>query len=66
MTEKKYIRIPPFATVLMMGTPGAGKSTFAKKYFKSTSILSSDFFRSLICDDENNQDANKDAFNTIP
>jgi len=46
----------------MIGTSGSGKSTFARKHFKPTEILSSDFCRGLVSDDENDQAATTDAF----
>lgn len=48
--------------VLLIGPSGCGKSTFARRHFRSTEIVSSDFFRGLVCDDEANQAASKDAF----
>ncbi|WP_239465564.1 polynucleotide kinase-phosphatase [Gemmata sp. SH-PL17] len=59
------IRIPEFALVLMVGPSGSGKSTFARKHFKPTEILSSDFFRGLLSDDEMNQAASDDAFEVL-
>ena len=59
------IHIPEFALVLMVGPSGSGKSTFARKHFKPTEILSSDFFRGLLCDDEMNQAASSDAFEVL-
>jgi protein phosphatase len=53
------------ALVLLIGPSGAGKSTFARKHFRSTEILSSDFFRGMISDDENNQAVSKDAFEVL-
>ena len=47
--------IPELSLVVLMGASGAGKSSFARKHFKSTEILSSDFCRGLVSDDENNQ-----------
>lgn len=59
------IRIPELALVVMVGTSGSGKSTFARKHFKSTEILSSDYCRGLVSDDENDQAATKDAFEVL-
>jgi len=51
--------------VLLVGPSGAGKSTFAKQHFSSTEVLSSDYFRSLVSDDENEQSATQDAFDLL-
>ncbi|MGA7952384.1 MAG: AAA family ATPase [Gloeobacterales cyanobacterium] len=59
------ITIPEFSLVLLIGPAGAGKSTLAHKHFKSTEILSSDFFRGMVSDDENNQAVSKDAFEVL-
>ncbi len=56
------MEIPKLCVVAMMGASGSGKSTFAQKYFKSTEVLSSDYFRGLVSDDENDQGASKAAF----
>jgi protein phosphatase len=45
-----------------MGASGSGKSTFARRHFRATEILSSDFCRGLVSDDESNQAATADAF----
>ena len=59
------IRIPELALVVMIGTSGSGKSTFARKHFLGTEILSSDYCRGLVADDENDQAATKDAFEVL-
>ena len=59
------IRIPELAVVALVGVSSSGKSTFAKKYFKETEILSSDFFRALVSDEEGNQEATRDAFDSL-
>lgn len=59
------ITIPELSFVVLVGVSGSGKSTFARKHFKATEILSSDFCRSLVSDDENNQAATKDAFELL-
>src|SRR6478736_8442601 len=59
------ISIPELALVVLVGPSGAGKSTFARTHFKPTEVLSSDFCRGLVSDDENNQAATKDAFEIL-
>ena len=59
------IRIPEPSLVLLIGSSGSGKSTFASKHFKPTEILSSDFCRGLVSDDETDQTATNDAFEVL-
>ena len=59
------ITIPELSLVVLIGPSGCGKSTFARKHFKSTEVLSSDFCRGLVADDENDQSATKDAFEVL-
>jgi len=61
----KTINIPEFCVVVLIGASGSGKSTFAQTHFQPTEILSSDYFRSLVCDDENRQSASNDAFDAL-
>src|SRR5688572_409236 len=65
MDTANHIHIPELALVVLMGASGSGKSTFARTHFKSTEIISSDFCRGLISDDENNQAATEDAFDLL-
>ena len=57
--------IPELSFVVLIGISGSGKSTFARKHFKPTEILSSDYCRGLVSDDENSQAATKDAFEVL-
>ena len=41
--------------VLLIGASGSGKSTFARKHFKPTEVVSSDVCRGIVSDDENDQ-----------
>ncbi len=59
------IEIPSSALVVLVGAAGAGKSTFARQHFLATEILSSDFFRGMISDDEGDQEATVDAFELL-
>ena len=59
------ITIPELSLVVLVGPSGCGKSTFAATHFKPTEVISSDFCRGLVSDDENNQAATKDAFEVL-
>ena len=59
------VTLPELSLVVMVGTTGSGKSTFARTNFKPTEVLSSDFFRGLVADDENDQAATGDAFDAL-
>lgn len=51
--------------ILLLGSAGAGKSTFARRHFRPTEIISSDHCRAMICDDENEQAVNAAAFGLL-
>jgi protein phosphatase len=59
------VTIPELSLVVLIGASGSGKSSFARKHFKATEVLSSDFCRGLVCDNENDQSATKDAFDIL-
>lgn len=61
----KVIKIPDLSLVLLIGASGSGKSFFAHRHFKPTEILSSDFFRALICDNPSDQSVSKEAFELL-
>ncbi len=56
------ITIPELALVVLIGPSGSGKSSFGRRHFKATEVISSDFCRGLVADDENAQAATNDAF----
>src|SRR6266436_3129864 len=59
------LTIPELALVALVGPSGSGKSSFARKHFRPTEVLSSDFCRGLVSDDENSQAATNDAFEVL-
>ena len=59
------VTIPHLALVVLIGPSGSGKSTFARRHFKPTEVLSSDYCRGLVADDENDQAATRPAFEVL-
>ncbi len=59
------ISIPDFSLVVLIGATGSGKSSFARKHFLETEIVSSDHCRALVSDDETDQAATGDAFDLL-
>ncbi len=59
------ITIPELSLVVLIGPSGCGKSSFAREHFKPTEVLSSDFCRGLVSDNENDQTATSDAFDVL-
>jgi len=60
-----HISLPRPSLVLLIGCSGSGKSTFARRHFRGTEIVSSDSCRALVSDDEADQSATKDAFELL-
>ena len=56
------IDLPDPSLVVLIGPSGSGKSSFARKHFAATEVISSDLCRGLVADDENDQAATTDAF----
>ncbi|MEU3691838.1 polynucleotide kinase-phosphatase [Streptomyces narbonensis] len=61
----RTLPVTDLSLVVLVGATGSGKSTFARRHFKPTEIVSSDFCRGLVADDENDQSASKDAFDVL-
>jgi protein phosphatase len=59
------IHVPKLSLVALIGATGSGKSSFARKHFKPTEIVSSDFYRGLVSDDETSLEASGDAFELL-
>ncbi|MEV5873253.1 polynucleotide kinase-phosphatase [Streptomyces sp. NPDC052101] len=61
----RVLPVTDLSLVVLVGASGSGKSTFARRHFKPTEVISSDFCRGLVCDDENDQSATRDAFEVL-
>ena len=59
------IAIPQLCLVVLVGVSGSGKSTFAREHFGRFEVVSSDFCRGLVADDENDQSASAEAFDLL-
>ncbi|HNQ89183.1 MAG TPA: polynucleotide kinase-phosphatase [Verrucomicrobiota bacterium] len=59
------LSIPELSLVVLVGVSGSGKTTFARRHFKPTEIVSSDACRGLVSDDENSQAATPAAFDLL-
>jgi protein phosphatase len=59
------LTVPELSLVVLVGVTGSGKSTFARTHFKPTEVISSDFCRGLVADDENDQSATPAAFELL-
>jgi protein phosphatase len=62
---KEKFSLPELSLVVLIGASGSGKSTFARKHFLPTEVVSSDYCRALVSDDENNLAATNDAFDVL-
>ncbi|WUH90167.1 polynucleotide kinase-phosphatase [Streptomyces sp. NBC_00433] len=61
----RTLGVTEMSLVVLIGATGSGKSTFAARHFKPTEVISSDFCRGLVSDDENDQSATGDAFDVL-
>ncbi|AGS72355.1 polynucleotide kinase-phosphatase [Streptomyces collinus] len=61
----RVLPVTDLSLVVLVGASGSGKSTFARKHFRPTEVISSDFCRGLVADDENDQSASGDAFDVL-
>lgn len=59
------IQIPELSLVMLAGASGSGKSSFARKWFGPTEVVSSDACRAMVSNDENSMDASADAFDML-
>ncbi|MFF9623051.1 polynucleotide kinase-phosphatase [Streptomyces griseosporeus] len=63
--QGRVLPVTDLSLVVLVGASGSGKSTFARRHFKPTEVISSDFCRGLVSDDENDQSATRDAFDVL-
>ncbi|MFF8973085.1 polynucleotide kinase-phosphatase [Streptomyces sp. NPDC014995] len=63
--QGRVLPVTDLSLVVLIGASGSGKSTFARRHFKPTEVISSDFCRGLVADDENDQSASRDAFDVL-
>jgi protein phosphatase len=61
----RELRVPEVSLVLLVGASGSGKSTFGRIHFGPFEVVSSDFCRGLVANDENDLDATGDAFDVL-
>src|SRR5271157_5851251 len=61
-SKEKRVRLVRPSVVLLCGPAACGKSTFAQRHFRPTQIISSDWARARVCDDERDQRFQTQAF----
>ena len=59
------IEVPELGLVVLCGASGSGKSTFARRHFAETEIVSSDRCRALVGDDDTDQSVTAAAFELL-
>lgn len=64
-TTANTIEIPELGLVVLCGASGSGKSTFARRHFADTEVVSSDRCRALVGDDETDQSVTAAAFDLL-
>ena len=65
IASDRILTIPRRALVLLIGISGSGKSTFAARHFGRFQVISSDYCRGLVSDDEADQAATPAAFDVL-
>ncbi len=61
----KALRLPVPCLVVLVGTSGAGKTTWADAAFRAGQVVSTDRLRGMVGEDEHDQRAGVDAFAVI-
>jgi protein phosphatase len=55
------LRVAPSSLIVLIGPASMGKTTWARQHFEPTQVVSADACRAMIADDENDQEATRDA-----
>src|SRR3977135_1361569 len=63
--NRRMIRIPEAALVLLIGASGSGKSTFASRHFEADAVVSSDQPRGALAGDQPDPPATDAAFGRL-
>lgn len=63
--SEKIVRLIRPSVVVLCGPAACGKSTFAERHFRPTQIISSDWARARVCDDERDQRFQAQAFGLV-
>ena len=61
----QQMTIPDFGLVVLIGPSGAGKTTFARKHFQKSEVLSSDLYRAVVGDDDRSSRTTRAAFDVM-
>ena len=61
----RRIEVPEVGLVVLCGASGSGKSTFARRHFAETEVVSSDRCRAMVGDDETDQSVTGTAFDLL-
>ncbi|MFZ5647302.1 MAG: AAA family ATPase [Bacillota bacterium] len=56
------LEIPKTSLVVLCGSAGCGKSSFAQRNFTTTQVVSSDHCRAMVSDDESDMSSSRSAF----
>jgi protein phosphatase len=59
--SETILRVAPSALIVLIGPAATGKTTWARQHFEQTQVVSADVCRAMIADDENDQEATRDA-----
>jgi predicted kinase len=63
--SSRTLSIPRRSLVVLIGVSGSGKTTFARKHFGRFQVISSDYCRGLVSNDEADQSATPAAFDVL-